>query len=363
MSGTEANMTEEMKDMTLIESEDPAPLNTDGEKRSIRRIFSRCGWSSVVFCIGTILASLILSVIFGVLRASGVDVMSFYEKNLLYFNEAIIAISALLAALVLIGTPKAAPEKKKMPAKEFMAIVCICFAVGMAGSLIGNIWLGFWNGITGNEVTNPVQELLEGIGPFQMILCTAVLAPVLEELVFRKLFIDRMAKHGELMAIFVSALLFGLFHQNFSQFFYAFGLGLVFGYVYCRTSSYFLVTLLHAIFNFVSGVLPMLLTDKVLVFLEKMETLTEAEFVEVLPALLGDHGVWILIYFIYLMIRGALNITGLVLFILNFKKINIKRADSTLPLAERARASIVNVGMIVAIAVFVIMMIISLFQG
>ena len=175
-------MTEEMKDMTLIESEDPAPLNTDEEKRSIRRIFSRCGWSSTVFCIGTIVISLVLSVIFGVLIASGVDVMGFYEKNLLYFNEAIIAISALLAALVLIGTPKAAPEKKKMPAKEFMAIVCICFAVGMVGSLIGNIWLTFWNGIAGNEVTNPVQELLEGIGPFQMILCTAVLAPVLEEL-------------------------------------------------------------------------------------------------------------------------------------------------------------------------------------
>jgi hypothetical protein len=89
--------------------------------------------------------------------------------------------------------------------------------------------------------------------------------------------------------------------------------------------------------------------------------LTEEEYMELFPSLFADYGVPILLYLIYLLIMGALNITGLVLFIINVKKVRVNKYDSTLTLVERRRAIFLNVGMIVAIVGLVIMMIISLF--
>ncbi|MDL2236926.1 CPBP family intramembrane metalloprotease, partial [Christensenellaceae bacterium OttesenSCG-928-K19] len=76
-----------------------------------------------------------------------------------------------------------------------------------------------------------------------------ILAPIAEEFIFRKLLIDRLARYGQWVAVFTSALLFGLFHGNFSQFFYAFGAGLVFGYVYIKTGKVWYTMLLHGIIN------------------------------------------------------------------------------------------------------------------
>ena len=64
-----------------------------------------------------------------------------------------------------------------------------------------------------------------------------IVGPIFEEWLFRKQLIDHTRKYGEKTAILLSGLAFGLFHMNLFQFFYAFLLGLMFGYVYTRTSS------------------------------------------------------------------------------------------------------------------------------
>ena len=57
----------------------------------------------------------------------------------------------------------------------------------------------------------------------------------------------------------LSAVCFGLLHQNFFQFFYALGLGLLMGYLYVRTGKLRYTILLHAIINFMGGVIAPLL--------------------------------------------------------------------------------------------------------
>ena len=68
-----------------------------------------------------------------------------------------------------------------------------------------------------------------------------------------------MRQYGELTCVLISGVLFALFHGNFTQFFYAFGLGALFAYVYFRSGSLILTFLLHAIFNIIAGVLPTVL--------------------------------------------------------------------------------------------------------
>lgn len=77
----------------------------------------------------------------------------------------------------------------------------------------------------------------------------------LEELFFRKALISHMKPYGEKTAVILSALMFGLFHGNFSQVFYAFFLGLLFGYVFVKTEKLRYSLMLHMIINFLGSVL------------------------------------------------------------------------------------------------------------
>ncbi len=73
-----------------------------------------------------------------------------------------------------------------------------------------------------------------------------------EEFLFRGAILTNCLPFGRGTAIFISALLFGLMHQNAEQIFYAFGAGLVLGLVYERTGSIWNCIFLHLVNNFLS---------------------------------------------------------------------------------------------------------------
>ena len=109
-----------------------------------------------------------------------------------------------------------------------------------------------------------------------MFLTTVIVAPVMEELMFRKLLIDRIVPFGQRAAVVVSGVAFGLFHGNFYQFFYACGLGMIFAYLYSSTGRVRYGILLHMMINMVGGVLP-------IVFMQGLEEFS----VETVMAVLG----------------------------------------------------------------------------
>ena len=321
------------------------------EKRGLRRAVSRCGWAVFIATAASFLWSLLLT--YDILH--GVTL-----KSYLYFNELFVGISFLLGALALVGMPKKRPLRNQMKIKSFLALFCVCATIGTAGNIIGNLILSVWNFVTGGSAANPLNEVVMHSSPISMIICMGVLAPLLEELFFRKLLIDRLYPHGELMAILVSAVAFGLFHQNFSQFFYAFGIGVLLAYLYCRSGSYKAVVLLHMVFNFVMGVIPAILSKDVLVFYEQIEALSEsADFEQMLP-LLTAYALPLLLYMLYLAVNCGLNVTGAVVFCTNFKKISIEKTESELTLRERIVAVTVNVGVIAAVLLLTVMMFLSL---
>ena len=82
---------------------------------------------------------------------------------------------------------------------------------------------------------------------FGNVVFLVILGPIFEEWMFRKQLIDHTRKYGEKTAILLSGLAFGLFHMNLFQFFYAFLLGVMFGYIYMRTSKLRYSTAMHMI--------------------------------------------------------------------------------------------------------------------
>ena len=146
---------------------------------------------------------------------------------------------------------KTPPAGEKLGGKRVFVLFSMVFPIMFAGSLIGNFLSALFSA---GKSENQLVDLLSSLNPLT-IAVAAFIGPVFEEIVFRKLIIDRTRRYGELTAITYSALAFGLFHCNIYQFFYAFALGLIFGYVYVRTGNILMTIVMHMIVNSSSAIM------------------------------------------------------------------------------------------------------------
>ena len=70
-----------------------------------------------------------------------------------------------------------------------------------------------------HEVANPINDVINNSGLIANLIIITIIAPIFEELTFRKLLIDRTIKYGGTISVLLSGLLFAFFHGNLSQFF------------------------------------------------------------------------------------------------------------------------------------------------
>lgn len=102
----------------------------------------------------------------------------------------------------------------------------------------------------------PDNLFCAGVLLFQLV----IIAPLFEEFWFRGIVLESLRPYGNGFAIFVSGILFGMTHANFSQFFYATVLGICLGYIAVSTNSIVTTTIMHAMFNGISGLLLLFIT-------------------------------------------------------------------------------------------------------
>ncbi len=99
-----------------------------------------------------------------------------------------------------------------------------------------------------NEMFNRIFE--GDYGWFGAFMKVAVIAPIVEELIFRGLILQGFRRnYNAFIAVFMSALLFALFHLNPWQFPATFVLGLLLGLIVVRTNSIILSIIGHSINN------------------------------------------------------------------------------------------------------------------
>ena len=171
-------------------------------------------------------------------------------------------------------------------------------------------------------------------------LLLVILAPIIEEYIFRKILIDRMHSYGEKLAVVTSALMFGLFHGNLSQFFYAYALGLVFGYVYLKTGRLRYSICLHMLINLLGGVVGPFFLEKISV-IYTMETMDLAALEPVLP--------WMAAFGLYTSALVGTAVAGLVLLCIHKKHISFEPAELELPKETWFKTVYANVGMILLV--------------
>ncbi|WP_423231155.1 lysostaphin resistance A-like protein [Clostridium grantii] len=93
----------------------------------------------------------------------------------------------------------------------------------------------------------------------QYFLAAVILGPVVEEFLFRGLILRGFFKHYSYKkAIFISSLLFAIYHMNPWQFLSSFCAGIFFGWCFYKTNSLLICILAHSFFNFISFIYPLL---------------------------------------------------------------------------------------------------------
>ncbi len=253
--------------------------------------------------------------------------------------------------LIFRKVPKRELPKHDFSAGQMIKIGLISIFMMYAGNLVGTLVTTVIGILQGTVVEAAITEYALADSFVLKILFLVILAPVIEEYVFRKQLIDRMSCYGEKLAVILSALMFGMFHGNFSQLFYAFSLGLVFGYVYLKTGKLRYSIGLHMLINFLGSVVSTALLEGI-----NLEALDSAG--TVLPQELLTPGLIIFLCYVLGMLLAA--IVGLVLLCRNSRKIIFESAELELPKGKCLKITCVNAGMILFAGVCLAMIAVSL---
>ena len=125
---------------------------------------------------------------------------------------------------------------------------------GLGIILLWNLAISALDLLTSHALSVPTgsEDVPLGFG----LLFIAVLPAIMEEFAFRKVIFGLTRKHGFYPAAILSSVCFGLMHQNFLQGIFAFGMGMIFCYVYEKTGRIWVTMLLHFANNAISVLLP-----------------------------------------------------------------------------------------------------------
>lgn len=98
-----------------------------------------------------------------------------------------------------------------------------------------------------------ISEALYGGNIVMEVLAAVILAPIVEELLFRGLVFKRLHNYvGKIPAMILSSLFFGIYHGNIVQGVYAFVIGMLFVFIYDRYKTLIAPILAHIFANLIS---------------------------------------------------------------------------------------------------------------
>lgn len=214
--------------------------------------------------------------------------------NLTSIQNTIIGIIVLyviglcLFKLIIKNIPNYKIEKGKISLKELV----LCFLLQFSSILVMSVLTVILSKITGNEIGGEI-ETLTPLMLFQLL----IFNPIIEEYVFRKLFADKLLKHGKLLFMLTSSFCFSIVHGvslGIPQILYTFILGMIWSYVYIKSGNLLVPIILHSLSNLFGSVI-----------IQSLQSVSQ---------------IAVSIYSICIMLMG---IVGIILFFSNKKKIKI----------------------------------------
>lgn len=262
----------------------------------------------------------------------------------------------ILAVILKRFVPAQKIEKKKMSAGKYVVAAIMCLGLAYVTNLAGNLMTIIIGMLKGSPVDNTMLELTADLSPWVILLYMVIAAPILEEIFFRKMIVERTAKYGDWAAILTSGLMFGLFHGNLNQFVYATAIGMFFAYLYVKTGNLKITISLHMLFNFIGGFLSTLILRSI--DIQAYMDAAATGNVDNIMKTIGDHLPGWICYGVLIVFVCCMILASIVLFIVMaaLRKFKFERGEIDIPWKLRYSILYANLGML-AFGVFWMIMI------
>ena len=271
-----------------------------------KKFFSKMGFNYLILGIITIVFQIIIINLVYLINSNYIDTYGLFNLISPLCNY---ILPFPIFYLLMKRLKKEKIEKTSLNLKTFILYMGISLTLMWIGNIIGLIITALLSGVIQSDIANPVQQLISNSDIWFNILIISIMAPVFEELFFRKFLIDRSMKYGTRVSILLSATVFAFFHGNLNQFFYAFLIGGFFAYVYSKTGKIQYTILLHSFINIMGSVVSLLVSNAVINLENSINSL--------------DIGI-ILIYLIFVGLMFAIGLYGIYTFRGKiFKKIEV----------------------------------------
>ena len=257
--------------------------------------------------------------------------------------------------LLIRSIPKVDMPKKDLSVGRILISICIAYTIMYISNLVGiglNAALGKLTGVGG---ITPLADMLAYIPLPLQFLFVVILAPICEELLFRKFLLDRVTNYSEFGAMLMSGLMFGLYHANLPQFVYAFSLGCFFAYIYIRTGKIIYTIILHMFINGFSQFMTNVVFGD-LDMTELVQALNNGD-AEGMNRFMQENAAAMAGSTIYSLLIYVLVILGIVFMIVHRKKVHFDSHAEEVMKGQRFKTFVLNAGMILYIVVFVAMII------
>ena len=219
-------------------------------------------------------------------------------------------------------------EKQKLSFKKFLLYLSITFTLMWIGNILGIAITSAIGSLFSMDINNPVHTLINSTDIWLNLMLISIVGPIFEEIFFRKLLIDRTIKYGAKVSIILSAVIFGFFHGNINQFFYAFLLGGFFAYVYIKTGKIIYTIVLHIFINLMGSVISTFA-------IKSLQALISNSYGAIDLAVVGIYS----LIFILTILFGLIGLSM-------FKKAKFNGSKTQLPLKHPLKTSLLNPGMI-----------------
>jgi membrane protease YdiL (CAAX protease family) len=229
--------------------------------------------------------------------------------------------------LILRPLPTADPVNRGMTPKRMGKLTLEAIGLMYGGELVTTGLIALINTLSGRETGDLLQSATEDMSAGMMFLFMVLIAPICEELIFRRILFRRLLPMGENFAILMSALAFSLFHCNLFQAVYAFAIGVLFGCIIVKTGRLRYTVALHMILNFLGSVVVVLVS----------------------PYEMAATAFYLLLY--------VLMAVGLVIFCMDCKSLFRNRPS----LPECGKAAFTSWGMLLFVILFAILSVVIIF--
>ena len=321
-------------------------------ERPFRRDFSHLGFAVAAAMFVWVLFTNLLAVF---ARIFVPEIFGEWWTSLLFSDLPLYLLGLPAFALICFTVGQYPIERKPLGFGKWWLMLVVMLGTTFVGSQISNIITSVLDELLGSDTSDYIGRALSDFPVWGTFLFTVVLAPVVEELMFRQLLCSRLARYGDLTAIVFSAIAFGAFHGNFSQFFYAAPVGAVLAYTFLRTGRIRYSMMLHAASNFVTGVLPLAASRLIGGLSSDTEALTRALFTD--PKVMLGVAISLLVSLIFLGCTAA----TVVILIVRRKHITFAAGEIRIPPNRVLPIEFCNPGVITMTVVFAAMFLLSVF--